>query len=322
MRKAVKVMAIFLVVCIAIIFPGCHKKTTTSEVSTDEEAIVDDISSEELEEDMNSLADTCDYIIGEGSDPDGDTYQLVVNKEESLEDVTIKAGVIKNNEWLVEPSEDLPFIDKVHSTLINSRAFSIDSMIKFDMLHCYYVQNGCFVTDDFIYNGETNKVYMIGDIDEYTHKEIDSYEMYYFRDGIFSNINQEVKIVITVYESGNKTFEILDLSEMKATAVDLSKYNLGDIFNEDIIVCPMTDGVFYANIKGKNAEINAFIDESGNKVVDFNEKSYSPIDSTDNYMYFLNGKSTFEARNSSGTEYRVTIDKNGNILEENKISED
>lgn len=57
------------------------------------------------------LSETCDAVLAEGTDVNGDYYELVATQEDTYNSTVIKIGVIKNNKWLVELSTDSPFLD-------------------------------------------------------------------------------------------------------------------------------------------------------------------------------------------------------------------
>ena len=56
------------------------------------------------------LSKSCDMVLASGYDGD-DYYQLVANETEDYNGVKDELGVIKNNEWLLKPTLDMPFVN-------------------------------------------------------------------------------------------------------------------------------------------------------------------------------------------------------------------
>ena len=59
--------------------------------------------------DKLKLSDTCEQVLASGYYGD-DYYEIVSNQFEDYSGLKFEVGVIKNNEWLLEPTSDMPFV--------------------------------------------------------------------------------------------------------------------------------------------------------------------------------------------------------------------
>lgn len=329
---AIAMVGLFLISTIIYAFVDVRNKSAYNESTIDPNKIEyveqqSDVTIIETTSEVIKLSESCDKILATGSNKNGDFYELVANQEETYDDVKIKIGVIKNNEWLLEPTSDIPFIDKetglIKISLPGISAIGIDDVEirDYDIDNIYgtfeYVADGCFcvytdITKDvswtgnhncsIIYNAENKKAYY-------------NDESYF----IFTSLRKEAKhgnqlLIQDRYSVGitgncRSDFYILDTNTMKTKMiVEGTEYN---------IVGPMGDGLFavgdsfYSN-SIRNA-ISYFYDSEGNKIIDLTSYNDGEVYAVDK-AYFADGKFTFLVKNDAGTEFQVTIDTTGNVI--------
>ncbi|MGN1154010.1 MAG: hypothetical protein ACI4S3_08265, partial [Candidatus Gastranaerophilaceae bacterium] len=87
------------------------------------------------------LSDTCDKVLASGS-TGGNFYELVANQKEDYNGTEITIGVIKNNEWLIPLTKQIPFLDEDNKLL--SGGADIYGFEPYPS-YFYYVGNGCFL---------------------------------------------------------------------------------------------------------------------------------------------------------------------------------
>ena len=81
------------------------------------------------------LSRECDEVLATGTNSNGDYYEVVANKVEDYTGLSVYVGVIKNNEWLLEPTKDMPFVSEENT--FNSNGPEAGEIT--------YVGNDCFV---------------------------------------------------------------------------------------------------------------------------------------------------------------------------------
>ena len=296
---------------------------------TDSAIVTDSKNNQEV-----SLADSCEYLIASGTDKNGDCYQLVGEDRESYEGSNIYMGIIKNNEWLIEMTSDVPFLDDnkdiykymrtdgeyvfsgmatLKNAIHNTDGYSLTDRIG-------YISNGCFyllgkrngksqimetartinnMIDTVVFwNGETNK-----------SKVINNITLQYMED--YVNGNDVIISELTDYNFSlsNDFFADIDIKLLNPKTLEtktMLSQTLNNKPNNDTVnnVKQIGDGLFYAN--------NAFYDTSGNKAFDLNEH-YGE------FSRFEDGKLEVIRRIATGTQYRVLMDKTGKVIYNEKI---
>lgn len=279
-----------------------------------------------------SLADSCEYLIAEGTDKNGDCYQLVGEDRESYEGSEIYMGIIKNNEWLIEMTSNVPFLDNskcIYNYMrvngeyefggIGVLKNALNAKIKLtDRIG--YISNGCFyllgkrnepskismnsrtinnaIDTVVFWNGETNKSKTINNI---TLQYMDNY----------INGNDIVISELTDYNFSysDNFFSDIDIKLLNPKTLETKKVlsqTLNHKHDNNTInnVKQIGDGLFYAN--------DAFYDMDGKKAFDFN-RYYGE------FNHFENGKLEVIRTIETGTKYRVIIDKTGKVISDEEI---
>ena len=288
--------------------------------------IIDEETSEEA-----GLSESCDKILATGKNKNGDYYELVANQNETYNSVKIEIGVIKNNEWLLKPTSDMPFIDKKTGLLnVEHSNVGLDDVKIADAGSDYvygtfkYVADGCFcIYSDIrkneswtgtpncltVYNAENGKIYS----DTYDNSKYESGFVYtsFYKDAAYGNHLMIAKYYVIDSLPFDKTkwdFFVLDTETMETKRI------VED--TEDIILGPACDGLFAVGEDSDacNSIIKYFYDLNGKRVIDlttYNDGGVTEVDKA----YFVDGKFSFNVENEAGTDYQVTIDTKGNVID-------
>lgn len=258
--------------------------------------------------------------ICSGSDAEGNEYKLVCTQEESYDKVTVKVGVIKNNQWLQKLSSKSPFLNEDGSNLLglsSSPRKESEERNAFDEYQ--YVADGVFALMPYFYhnyylfyNADNNKT---SSVDYASWTEL-------FTANIDSNGHY---IVYSKNNDDNETNNIIaiDTNTMKEKVIiKNTKLKVTGAFN---------DGLFPL---GTDHSIDYFYDINGKKVIDIknnydygvyyvddaSNNCYNFYGSTDDWYkgvmapYFRNGTFEFNVKNSAGTWYNMIIDKSGKLI--------
>jgi len=256
----------------------------------------DSFDEEENTQYNNALVDECDYLLAEGTNTTGDHYQLVANESQSY-DSTQSIGLIKNNEWLIEMTNDSPIIDEDGTVyyFFNFKS-DYDKYISPDWNWNTYpttyrlVSNNCFLLNGYmLWNFETGKTHMLtGDYRSgYIFSEDVTDESYVMLKIVSENTHNEV------------TYKILDINNM----IVIKEFEEGcfyyaGVFSEDLFYAVAYDGD------------TGFYDKSGNQIIDLSKYNVTEGGT------FSDGKATIIAENDTGKEFEITIDKQGNVISE------
>ncbi len=331
---AIVIMGLFLISTIIYAFVDIQNNSDNNENTVDPNKIEylepqSDVTIVETTSEAIKLSEGCDKILATGSNKNGDFYELVANQEETYDDVKIEIGVIKNNEWLLEPTSDMPFIDKetglIKISLPGISTIGIDDVEvnEYESDNIYgtfkYVADGCFciytdITKDVSWNGNNNCSIIYNAENKKAYYNDESYF-------IFTSLRKETKygnhlLIQDRYSIGGIPFEefrsdfyILDTNTMETKMiVEGTEYN---------IVGPIGDGLFAVSdsfYSSKVAdEISYFYDLEGNQVIDLTSYNDGEVYAVDK-IYFADGKFTFYVDNSAGTKFQVTIDTKGNVI--------
>jgi len=275
---------------------------------------------------------SCDYLLCEGTDFNGNEYQLVANQSETSMGYEITVGVIKNNEWIYPLSKDFPF-------LADDGLFHVPSVWEVDSgdslkdpsivsNHIYFLDSGAFLFESYQKEAFSSKSpineYIIFSCDtlEIIRLDRDKYYLQYvYYDGdydkhLFNKITTDngkmilyvlSKRVGNLYDGFESYYNwyILDVPTLEMTKI------ASDI-NGDVKPCaPLSEGLFFAVDHYGNGE--GFYNISAQKVIDL---SHYKITSTTGLIMFKNGKCSFEVKNPLGTKFEITIDNKGNVVSE------
>ncbi len=235
-----------------------------------------------------------------------DFYELVATEEQSYNGVTIKFGVIKNNEWLRPLSQDIPFYDK-DGTPYGSIIQSIYN--NFEVLDIAYLGNGCFIYTynersyihdcTIIYNAETGK--------SYKHEEglAGYFGVSYVEDKSRKNIVTTSCPYVLLSHQFNTSATLLDTNSMQVRNIDIKPgFAPG-------VISPISEGIFAVTEEGNANWELSFLDLNGNII---NKEKFISSDPSQT-IKFINRKCTFNIQNDAGAVFTVTMDKNGNIIE-------
>ena len=259
-------------------------------------------------QEAEKLSASCDYILAQATDSKGNYIELVANDSETY-DGSQSIGLIKNNKWVIEMTDDSPIIE--------------DGVVVFFNNYKLYKRSGdtniSFITDNCIKFHEASKEFF------WNYKTGKTCEM---------KMNGEDKIVgftgykektllnekyIIIMENAhsyiNSTCKTFDTDTMQFAKVFDTRYFDGGS------VQVFSEGLFFARRDrnaDSNAEVGGFYDINGNLVIDFSkfEDKYK----INRYPErFIDGKTSFRAKNASGKEFEITIDKQGNVLSETAV---
>lgn len=260
------------------------------------------------------LSGSCDVILASGRENNGDFYELVAKQTEDYNGATVEIGIIKNNEWLLKPTSNMPFVDADGTPY----GTNIKSIYLLDDAKIIYIGNGCFLfeagRENMIYNAESKQSYekYLG-YDQHICLSYDCLRSYFSsKKHEFSDIHllsSKDSLLIIDYCYGSldtkDCVELLDTNTMDVFSLEVKNYMSEHVY-------PISEGVFaVANFHNR---INFFgiegflLFESDFTIRDYNQR-----------IWFNNGICCFEILNDAGTPYRITIDMDGNVLESEKI---
>lgn len=265
------------------------------------------------------LSDTCDKVLASGS-TNGDFYELVANQKEDYNGTEITIGVIKNNEWLIPLTKQMPFLDDDNKLL--SGGADIYGFEPYPS-YFYYVGNGCFLNQYWtdvnspkytILNSNNEKIFYLDEqhddfvlkyelADEYIS---DNGTITQYNDGISKErfVNNEKGLYIVVYHKVyDNTVNLLDSKTMKT-----SEIYFDNIPND---IAPLSEEMFFCRFYDSKGDKQGFFNINGEMIIDLSEFE---ICNTNN-MIFLNGKCTFSIENEANHKYLITIDKTGKVID-------
>lgn len=339
MNKTKFISVVIIIILITASLFGCNKvenknndsvlqteQRTTAETEKDTMSETESETEPTTEEVTESLSAQFENILAYGYDGN-DEYEMVAEETEDYDGVKLKIGIIKNNKWLLKPTSKMPFVDD--DGTIYGGGTSLEYTNLEDYLYCdnivKYIGNGCFLCEgtkytnstleeDYvvavIYNANTKKYYeKTFDID---HKHIcvsNGCFPGYYPD--YNNIHQISKkdslVIVDRFAYSDYTeIEILDTNTMKS-------YTISTDFRA-VYVNPISENIIAVSNEPGN-EIH-FINTDGNKV--FN-KSFKINTLKSQTIAFEDGKCTFDIVNNKGTEYTITINKKGKVLDSYEI---
>lgn len=275
------------------------------------------------------LSDSCEYILCRGVDAAGNTYELVANQTESARGFEIVVGVIKNNVWIYPLSASFPFLadDNLFHVSVSMDGHSGTSLENPNSVidNIYFIDSGAFLMDSYkatsswldsddhtkiIFNCDSLRSYII-DCEEistiyhsssavFDNGKVISYGQIYTEDGKFVLYEETSGTISGWAEDRVYDWSLFDVETLTATTFS---HSVPGIYPESIL----SEGLIFASDK-------CFYDTKFNKVIDLSD--YNIDMWYDSNIFFTNGTCTFKAKNKLGTEFLVTIDKSGNVLNE------
>ncbi|MBQ7121247.1 MAG: hypothetical protein IJO03_03175 [Clostridia bacterium] len=249
----------------------------------------------------------CDIVLASGYDENGAMYELVANEYEDYTGTTIEVGVIKDNKWFVEPTSDSPFTENGGLFYYDVSISDIEKDVKNGNRHFKYIGNGCFAYDNYIiYNSLNQKSINLHEIDGDCYASLDY--------GSHSYINDRDNMVLVddMYGSNLCVLNTLTMEIIEASFDMYSVHAYGDG-----LFCAregMTSDYKFYNLDG--AEV-LNLSDYGKYIyyTDWNS-SYGKYETV---PVFSEGKCTFYTQNDQDSVYKITIDKQGNVLESEKV---
>lgn len=283
---------------------------------------------------VESLSNTCDFILCCGTDAAGNVYELVANQTETSLEYKIEVGVIKNNEWLWPLSTDFPFLGEeglfhVSAPMGGESGSNLDEYGKI-VSSIFFIDSGAFLMDSYntrtatgwdtydhtkiIFSCETQKSYTV-DCEE-------SSFLYRYDEACFSNgevisygqivtDNGKLLIYSEPEESDIHSMDIEDhiydwfLLNTKTLEIEPIATNLAGLCPESVL----SEGLIFASDQ-------CFYDTNLQKKIDLS--AYNIDMWYAGSIFFENGECEFTAENDLGTEFLITIDKSGKVLSEVK----
>ena len=312
MKKIVSMLLAFLM---AFCLVACGKNdgaisATTElkqEILSNETNKYIETTTEELVTEAPRLSSECDKVLCSGCDgDDGPLYELVATQTEDYSGVVTKIGVIKDNQWLVELTAESPFVDE-DGTLKGYTTNSLD-----DTYIAEYIGNGCFYyfgNFEVFYNSRNGRSYCM----DYNHNPALVFCKYQIIRGNNSVDNyteclagdNNGKVIFDAYGSyeGYLWYKVLDLETM---TIEEKKPSVEP--NAAYRFYPYSEGLFA--VLGYDEGLK-FYDIDGKCMLDLTEYK---LTHEFQKVFFKNGKCTFNIINSNGTEYKITIDKKGEVI--------
>lgn len=273
------------------------------------------------QEQIEQLSKSCDVVLSSGYDLNDNFYELVASQTETALGFEITVGVIKNNEWLYPMSSDFPFLAErglFHISAPQGRGSGSDlSSYKAISENIHFIDTGAFVMESYNTNNTTW-------IEQYHHLLI------FFSCSSLKSSTFDCKHDFFKWLSENKTIKTEEgkiffyteaegrdssrqsdksynwcLLDPQSLKVETFSEKITDIMPESVL----SEGLIFASDK-------CFYNTKMEKVIDLSKYNIDLF--YDGGIYFKNGKCTFKATNSLKSEFLITIDKSGKVLEEIK----
>ncbi|MGM9634534.1 MAG: hypothetical protein ACI3YE_00110 [Candidatus Avispirillum sp.] len=258
---------------------------------------LEDEQSDSTEEQDERISDSFDKVLASGYSENGDFYELGANEYEDYTGLNIEFGLVKNNQWIIEPTNDFVF-EKGYARSL-------------DALKIYYIGNGCFLQGlprttggggsywkYIVYNAVSNLSYSTGDFSPYSIP--------------VPGDNNDNKIIISWVRYEEKSdFVILDTSDMNTSTISINGF-VSNFSN----IC---EGLFAVCIGESNYPTVSFFTVNGQ--IDEKISSYK-TDITNNCgsdgylnIYFKDGICTFDIVNENNNIYVITINRDGEVID-------
>lgn len=264
----------------------------------------------------SKLAKSCQKIIATGVDKNGDIYEIVANVDETYQGSELLVGVIKNSEWLIEPNNECPYI--------NNDRWGWDANGRdIDQLNCGYLSNGTFfnLKQGTLYTPYDEDILDLWNVEINKHLYLEDLLLgTEFVNSYHTQLNQNDKLVLIEKESSGITNR-LTLMFLHTDSLDIDEL-YSETSNGSVgYYSQISEGLFYASIDfpGKKY-VGTFYDEDGNKVFDLGgiiAENTNIVSVGD----FSDGKCEIINRIENGSRYRITIDKSGNVISDEKIGD-
>ena len=265
------------------------------------------------------LSETCDMVLASGYDGD-DYYELVANESEDYQGVKDEVGVIKNNKWLLEPTIDMPLVEKKGNFFNMESIYNINSLDVplYKSGNLMYIGNGCFYFYnqhdthyyyDAIYNAKDNKVFAHNDPfnSQWMRLTVETFEgnpNFDYLEMLDSENYYVVTDVLNYDREGGTTFTLLNTNTMESKEINIP-YDKRPFPLE--CVYPVSENIFAAAYLKRIA----FFDIEGNQLFDSSEFT---LETREQSIVFKNDECSFNVKNDKGTIYQITIDTTGKVI--------
>ncbi len=272
----------------------------------------------ETDEGQPKLSASCDYILTSGTSTAGDEYELVLNESKTY-DSTQMVGLIKNNQWLIEPTADSPIIDASGSVYAFSmfkadyEQYTSPNWNVNDYPTTYrLVTDDCFLlsnlNEKMLWNFKNGKTFKLS-------REYGDYRSSFgFEDDTVTSEKLVMLYIVSEFRQNETTWKILDTESMTV----VKSFGKDDFYGS---VGRFAEGMFYAETWNKDIDgdgnydkAGGFYDQTGKLVIDLSKYEIEKCEP------FSNGKATFIAENKAGTSFKITIDRSGNVLSEEAVA--
>ena len=248
---------------------------------------------------FNDLSDEYDNVLASGYDVDDNYYELVSVEKEDYTGLEISIGIIKNYEWLLKPTTDMPFVTEENSFSGDPTAGTV-----------YYIGNGCFLSQKaysssaplssgsfmyIAYNANNGKSYSTSDYEWSDYNKIPI--------PVPENLDDNYMIIGFTAHSKSTDFKILNKTDMTVKEVEIKGY-VNDFQN-------ISEGLFAVAIGDSNYPVYHFYNSSGEEKFNLSEyKTYSGQS-----VNFINGTCSVGIINDNDTKYIITVDKTGEVID-------
>lgn len=349
---SISIITAVIAIIITVLFIYSSKSTSDDQYSTEQSTYGTAATEPTTIETTTKPQLSLDYtVLASGTENNGNTYELVATQEETYNDVVVKIGVIKNNEWLVPLTTDSPFINEDGSITYykhedgSGRYYQTKNLDDLETDKVFiqiesfsFVGNGCFFgySEDLsrrifvnyplyeiIYNAELDKACKTqayynssgGGLSYANAFCVKTSEKEYINSNkiVFHNYSED-------YYHNDFDVNILNTDTMTVNTI-IDKTITKEWVGSDSIIGPLSDGLFAV---GNNYDITGFYDEEGNNVIDMSEYDvdiHKCADDNGEYPYFKNGQFKFVTKNEAESKYQVVIDKTGKVLSSTKLEE-
>lgn len=307
------------------------------------------ITTTESETEQEILSETCDRVLATGKEENGDIYELVANGTADYDSVSNEIGVIKNNTWLVPLSSEMPLLkdgqliipdtsdygEKYHFTMsilddkdtvinaYNEKNHTKLSDLNGNLSYCEfrYAGDGCFTYEANaeyepynLYQGKTDyqksQMMML-----YNSQNNKGYNLYANENSKIAHSSRPFSyngVNYIVLENSKTQMIRLNIDEMKPEYISCINGNIMVNKTRETEVYVNDDMIYFRNYS--NSKENGFYNIEGERIIDLSEydiQSYA--------LAFIDGECSFIVKNPSNQNYQITIDKEGKIINQERI---
>lgn len=258
--------------------------------------------------DKLKLSESCQQVLASGRYGEN-FYEIVSNQYEDYTGLRIEVGVIKNNEWLLEPTVDMPFVTEENMFESNGPETG----------EVFYLGKGCFLSEkvkSYEYSSSDDYMYIFYNADTGAFYSTANYE-WNEKDRIDSLIRSNTDDCLIIGESAvhhrgdDGEYVRTDFITLNKVDMTLGTISVYHDYAEATMCGNIAGGLFAISFGGyANYPEYYFYDLNGNIVIDLSEYKTEWQS-----LFFSDGECEIDIINNNGTEYTITIDKEGNVLD-------